>query len=165
MRYNKKIRNMILNSIESDHILQSYDCFKAEMGWNIPRQGEFKTCVDWFQGLCSECTVLFYHNEIMEYLGCTLEWSQERYWDTVADQFLKMVNNSYPITIGKVINVTYFDTSYMGNSRYNLELDNGDIVRTEVNSSLGYSATNYRNKTVLIEYNHKNTIKSIEVVG
>lgn len=56
------------------------------------------------------------------------------------------------VFLGTVVDVEHFDTSTMGNPRYTLTIqdDSGEITTlyTRVNSSLGYSATNYLGKYV-----------------
>jgi hypothetical protein len=48
---------------------------------------------------------------------------------------------------GKLTEVTYFDTSRNGNSRYTAHID-GHTVFTGVDSSLGYAIKNYEDKRV-----------------
>lgn len=75
------------------------------------------------------------------------------------------------IFTGKVVDVTYFDTSKVGNPRYTLTIqnDNGDVTTlyTQVNSSIGYTATNYYNKNITYQSRYirnKLCIVSIELV-
>lgn len=72
---------------------------------------------------------------------------------------------------GKVADVTRFDTSKMGNPRYTLTIQDASgkitTLYTPVNSSLGYSATNYYNKDVTYTSRwiyKKLCIESIELV-
>lgn len=72
---------------------------------------------------------------------------------------------------GKLINVERFDTSYYGNPRYLCVIlsDSGDstVFYTGVNSSHGYSITNYLHDNVSLELAYKYnklTLLSIEGV-
>lgn len=69
---------------------------------------------------------------------------------------------------GKLVDITRYDTSTYGNPRYKcIILHNDEITEfyTGVNSSHGYSITNYRDELVTVELQYKRnklTLQSIK---
>lgn len=61
---------------------------------------------------------------------------------------------------GKLSSVERFDTSTFGNPRYIAVID-GEVFYTGVNSSMGYSISNYVGKNVSIEWGIKRGKKTI----
>lgn len=72
---------------EKDKLQFLYDTFIAEYGWNIPRQGIYKSFTEWLQGLPSVFTVAFMNYDIIQ---LAIKWGSlpEKHTDAQAQKIL-----------------------------------------------------------------------------
>ena len=71
------------------------------------------------------------------------------------------------IISGKLVDVSRYDTSTVGNPRYKcIILHNDDVTEfyTGVDSSHGYSITNYRDKLVTVELQYKRNKLTLQTI-
>jgi len=63
------------------------DIFHSEKSWEIKNLGSYQAATNWFQGLCSACSVPYWNDEI-ENLG----FDPETYFDDLGEIFTDMIN-------------------------------------------------------------------------
>ena len=157
-RYSNKLEKIILQGIDlTDYNLTS----NIQNAYKVFRSEKPEDCKGWFQGLTSAISFPYMAHDIMKILGCSEKYALDGYFQGLADTFLKLANNAPRYIEGNVIACHRHDSSYNGNPRYRIVLDDGFEAFTGVDSSLGYSATNYQGKKVGLEIRLKRNYLTI----